>query len=90
MSTSTSPASSAPPSTPLGYEDRNVRVVGSGTIGTPININSSSPGARTSSSSSPAGFARGAAAASTSASAATTQKKPKCGDIFARASPAVW
>ncbi|OJT09859.1 hypothetical protein TRAPUB_13602 [Trametes pubescens] len=80
MSTSTSP------STPLGYEDHNVRVVGSGTIGTPININSSSPGARTSSSGSPAGFARAAPAASTT----TQTKKPECGDILARASPAVW
>lgn len=93
MSTSTSPASSAPPSTPLGYEDHNVRVVGSGTIGTPININSSSPGARTSSSGSSSGataFARAPAAAASASAGTAGKAKPKCGDIFARASPAVW
>ncbi|TFK79761.1 hypothetical protein K466DRAFT_667985 [Polyporus arcularius HHB13444] len=43
MSISASPVSSASPSTPLGYEDHLDRVIGSGTIGTPIHIDQVSP-----------------------------------------------
>ena len=42
MSTSTSPASSAPPSTPREYEDHNVRVVGSGSAPTHVDSSASS------------------------------------------------
>ncbi|KAI0753096.1 hypothetical protein C8Q80DRAFT_1096589 [Daedaleopsis nitida] len=87
MSTSTSPASSAPPSTPLGYEDHSVRVVSSGTIGTPINIDSASP---TTASHMPAPSSAAAAVAAYARAVPAVLKKAKCGDIFARASPCVW
>ncbi|KAI0776270.1 hypothetical protein BD413DRAFT_602710 [Trametes elegans] len=86
MSTSTSPASSAPPSTPLGYEDHNVRVVSSGTIGTPIAIDSSGPSAT----GSPARAATYAARAPTAAAAGAVKRSSKCGEMFARAAPCVW
>ncbi|KAI0741157.1 hypothetical protein C8Q76DRAFT_608779 [Earliella scabrosa] len=92
MSTSTSPASSVPPSTPLGYEDHSVRVVSSGTIGAPINIDSASP---TTAAHMPAPSSSSAAAVTVTAAGYARNvpavlKKAKCGDIFARASPCVW
>ncbi|TBU52935.1 hypothetical protein BD310DRAFT_187570 [Dichomitus squalens] len=85
MSTSTSPASSASPPTPLGYEDNSVRVVSSGTIGTPINIDSQSPTAA--SHMLGVSSTTGTYAARNVPSVLQTAKR---GEIFARAAPCVW
>ncbi|RDX49288.1 hypothetical protein OH76DRAFT_1439000 [Lentinus brumalis] len=42
-STTTSPASSASPSTPQGYADYSIQVVSTGQLGTPVNHTSASP-----------------------------------------------
>ncbi|EJF57552.1 hypothetical protein DICSQDRAFT_173891 [Dichomitus squalens LYAD-421 SS1] len=85
MSTSTSPASSASPSTPLGYEENLVRVVSSGTIGTPINIDSQSPTAA----SHIAGISS-TTATYASRNVPSVPQKAKRGEIFAHAAPCVW
>ncbi|KAI0918996.1 hypothetical protein AcV5_002028 [Taiwanofungus camphoratus] len=85
-STSTSPASSASPPTPPGYVDHSARIVASGSIGTPISIDSVSASVPPAhkppppSSSSSYGHAIPAAL-----------KKAKCAsDLFAHASPCIW
>lgn len=91
MSTSTSPALSAPPSTPLGYKDNTVRVVshsGSGLVGSPRSLDATeSPNA-------PhhhhPHLPSPAYASSRGAPAPAAAKKGKPSDVYARASPCVW
>ncbi|KAI1791231.1 hypothetical protein LXA43DRAFT_1074419 [Ganoderma leucocontextum] len=92
MSPSTSPASSASPSTPPVYEDHSVRIVSSGTMGTPMVIDSEPlttaphmPGTSTTSASAAVAYA-----AARNVPAVTVLKLPKTGDIYARATPCVW
>ncbi|KAI0696661.1 hypothetical protein C8T65DRAFT_832721 [Cerioporus squamosus] len=90
-SSSSSPASSAPPSTPLGYEDLSVRVLGSGTFGTPMNIDQASP---TTTVHMPGQVPMPSAATVPSSYAhqrmPAVLRREKRAEIFARAIPCVW
>ncbi|KAF9819562.1 hypothetical protein IEO21_02026 [Rhodonia placenta] len=86
-STSTSPASTAPPSTPPGYVDDTVRIVSTSTMGAPAaiahRIHKPAP------SLSSAAYPRVEAREVESASA--LKKAGKCSsDLFARATPCIW
>ncbi|KAI1791234.1 cyclin-like protein [Ganoderma leucocontextum] len=90
MSPWTSPASSASPSTPPVYEDHSFRVVSSGTMGTPMVIDSEPlttaphmPGTSTTSASAAVAYAA-------ARNVPAVLKQPKTGEIYARATPCVW
>ncbi|OBZ69722.1 PHO85 cyclin-9 [Grifola frondosa] len=77
-STSTSPASSASPATPLGYEDLSAHIVSSGTIGAPMSIDPVPAGPRK------------PPHAHTQPLPPTAAGKDTKADLFAQAAPCVW